>query len=104
AQEDLVAIRRRRSQDHAHQRAAAKWRRTVAIVDCLMPQIPAASGYQVLTFNTQAQPLVPGGWLAGSDTAARARGMQALETLVPADGTSLYNAFAAARALSPQPD
>src|SRR5213082_1197451 len=35
---------------------------------------------------------------------ARARGMQALEALVPADGTSLYNAFAAARGLSPQPD
>ena len=30
--------------------------------------------------------------------------MQALEALVPADGTSLYNAFAAARGLSPQPD
>ena len=102
--EDLVAILRLRNQDDAHKRAAAKWRRAVAIVDWLMTQIPAASSYQILTFNTQAQPLVPGGWLAGSDAAARARGMQALEALVPADGTSLYNAFAAARGLSPQPD
>ena len=30
--------------------------------------------------------------------------MQALETIVPANGTSLYNAFAAARSLTPLPD
>ncbi|TLY74610.1 MAG: VWA domain-containing protein [Gammaproteobacteria bacterium] len=102
--QDLVAIIRLRNQDDAHKRAAAKWRRAVAIVDWLMTQIPAAGSYQILTFNTQAQPLVPGGWLAGSDVAARARAMQALETLVPANGTSLYNAFAAVRTLNPLPD
>ena len=102
--QDLVSILRLRNQDDAHKRAAAKWRRAVAIVDWLVSQMPAAGSYQVLTFNTQAQPLVPGGWLAGSDAAARARAMQALETLVPANGTSLYNAFAAARSLTPLPD
>jgi len=102
--QDLVSILRLRNQDDAHKRAAAKWRRAVAITDWLMTQIPAGSSYQILTFNTQAQPLVPGGWLAGSDVAARARAMQALETLVPANGTSLYNAFAAARSLTPLPD
>ncbi len=103
--EDLVSILRLRNQDDAHKRAAAKWRRAVAVTDWLMSQVPAASSYQVLTFNTQAQPLVPaGGWLAGNDAAARARGMAALEMLVPANGTSLYNAFAAARALRPAPD
>src|SRR6266403_981846 len=73
----LVGILRRRNQADAHKRAAAKWRRAVAIVDWLMVQVPAAGSYQVLTFNTQAQPLVPGGWLAGSDAAARARALQA---------------------------
>ena len=102
--QDLVSILRLRNQDDAHKRAAAKWRRAVAIVDWLMSQMPPAGSYQVLTFNTQAQPLVPGGWLAGSDAAARARAIQALETLVPANGTSLYNAFAAARSLTPLPD
>jgi hypothetical protein len=104
--QDLVSILRLRNQDDAHKRAAAKWRRAVAIVDWLMAQVPAASSYQVLTFNTQVQPLVPGSsaWLAGGDAVARARGMQALETLVPANGTSLYNAFAAARTLNPLPD
>jgi len=102
--QDLVSILRLRNQDDAHKRAAAKWRRAVAIVDWLMTQVPAAASYQVLTFNTRAQPLLPGGWLAAGDAAARARGMQALEMLIPADGTSLYNAFAAARALTPLPD
>jgi hypothetical protein len=102
--QDLVSILRLRNQDDAHKRAAAKWRRAVGIADWLLSQMPAAGSYQVLTFNTQAQPLVPGGWLAGSDAAARARAMQALETLVPANGTSLYNAFAAARSLTPLPD
>jgi hypothetical protein len=102
--QDLVSILRLRNQDDAHKRAAAKWRRAVAIVDWLVSQMPAAGSYQVLTFNTRAQPLVPGGWLAGGDAAARARAMQALETLVPNGGTSLYNAFAAARTLSPLPE
>src|ERR1700739_1728059 len=79
--EDLVAILRLRNQDEAHKRAAAKWRRAVAIADWLITQVPAASSYQVLTFNTQAQPLVPGGWLAGTDAAARARGMQGARPL-----------------------
>jgi len=104
--QDLVSILRLRHQDDAHKRAAAKWRRAVAIVDWLMSQMPAAGSYQVLTFNTRAQPLVSGSpaWLAGGDAAARARAMQALETLVPNGGTSLYNAFAAARTLKPLPD
>jgi len=103
--EDLVSILRLRNQDDAHKRAAAKWRRAVAIADWLMSQVPSGSTYQVLTFNTQAQPLVPGtGWIAASDTAARALGMEALEKIVPANGTSLYNAFAAARTLTPLPD
>ena len=102
--EDLVTILRLRNEDDAHKRAAAKWRRAVAIVDWLMTQVPPNSSYQVLTFNTRVQPLIAGGWQAGSDAAARARGMAALEGLVPADGTSLYNAFAAARAVSPAAD
>ena len=104
--QDLVSILRLRNQDDAHKRAAAKWRRAVAIADWLVSQVPPAGSYQVLTFNTQAQPLVPGStaWVAGGDAAARARAMQTLETLVPAHGTSLYNAFAAARTLNPAPD
>jgi hypothetical protein len=103
--QDLVEILRLRNQDDAHRRAAAKWRRAVAIVDWLVAQVPAASSFQVLTFNTRAQPLLPGGgWVAGSDATARERAMQALELLVPANGTSRDNAVSAVRSLAPLPD
>ena len=103
--EDLVEILKLRNQDDAHKRAAGKWRRAIAVTDWLMSQVPAGSSYQVLIFNTRAQPLIAGGgWAAGGDAVARERGMQALELLVPASGTSLYNAFAAARTLTPLPD
>ncbi|HXY77097.1 MAG TPA: VWA domain-containing protein [Steroidobacteraceae bacterium] len=104
--EDLVTILRMRNQDDAHKRAAAKWRRAVAIVDWLMTQVPAGASYQVFTFNTQAQPLMASapGWIEAGDTSARTQVMEALEKLVPANGTSLYNAFAASGRLSPLPD
>jgi hypothetical protein len=42
--------------------------------------------------------------MKSADVAQRARGLAALDQLVPRDGTSLYNAFAASRTLQPLPD
>jgi hypothetical protein len=105
--EDLVTILRLRNADDAQKRSAAKWRRALDTVNWLTAQIPPASQYQIYTFNTQAQPLLPdlaGKWMGASDAALRARGLINLHALVPADGTSLSNAFAAAKTLSPLPD
>jgi hypothetical protein len=105
--QDVVTVIRFRNEDDAHKRAAAKWRRAVDTVDWLLTQLPPGSQYQILAFNTQAQPLVKdtaGKWLDGADPAALARNLQALNKIVPRDGTSLYNAFSAAKTLSPLPD
>jgi hypothetical protein len=105
--EDLVSVIRLRNTDDATKRAAAKWRRAVAIVDWIATQMPRGSQYQIYDFNVRAEPLVtatPGVWLAGGDAQAVARSMQAVHELVPRDGTSLVNAFAVARTLSPLPD
>lgn len=103
--EDLVTILRMRNLDDAHKRAAAKWRRAVLIVSWLISQVPPGSELQILKFNTRAQPLVPGiKWIAGGDLPQVARLITALQLVVPDGGTSLYNAFAAARSLSPAPD
>ncbi|HET9391618.1 MAG TPA: hypothetical protein VFO44_18370 [Steroidobacteraceae bacterium] len=105
--EDLVSILRLRNADDAQKRAAAKWRRTIDTVTWLATQIPPTSDFQIYTFNTRAQALLPdstGKWLAGGDVAELASGLANLRAIVPADGTSLYNAFDAARALSPLPD
>jgi hypothetical protein len=105
--EDIVSILRLRNADDAQKRAAAKWQRAVETVHWLLTQVPPGSSYQIYTFNTKAQPLLAdsaGKWLAGGDLPQVARGLEVLHTIVPADGTSLYNAFAATRTLSPLPD
>ena len=105
--EDLVSILRLRNSDDDHKRAAAKWRRAVDTVSWLTTQIPPDSQYQIYTFNTKAQPLLPdlaGKWMAAGDAPQLARGLANLHAIVPADGTSLYNAFATTKTLSPLPD
>jgi hypothetical protein len=105
--EDLVTILKLRNSDDAHKRAAAKWRRAVLIVSWLLTQIPPGSQLQIFTFNTKAQPLLAGGggkWIDSGDVPQLARMIQALQQLVPDNGTSLYNAFAAVRTLTPLPD
>ena len=105
--EDIVSILRLRNADDATKRAAAKWQRALETVHWLLTQIPPGSAYQIYTFNTKAQPLLPdsaGKWISGGDLPQIARGLTALQSLVPADGTSLYNAFASSKSLSPWPD
>ncbi|MGH8138935.1 MAG: VWA domain-containing protein [Steroidobacteraceae bacterium] len=105
--EDLVSILRLRNADDSQKRAAAKWRRALDTVNWLATQIPPASQYQIYTFNTKAGPLLPdsaGRWIGAGDVAQLARGLANLHAIVPAAGTSLYNAFAATKTLAPLPD
>ena len=105
--EDVVTVIRMRNFDDARKRTAAKWRRAVETVDWLTTQLPDGSEYQIYTFNTRAQPLLPGtngAWIKSADATQLARGAAALDQIVPRDGTSLYNAFAATKTLSPLPD
>jgi hypothetical protein len=105
--EDLVTILRLRNSDDEHKRNAAKWRRAVDTVTWLTTQLPPESQYQIYAFNTQARSLLPdltGKWIAAGDAPQLARELANLHAIVPADGTSLYNAFASAKTLAPLPD
>ncbi|MBS0422312.1 MAG: VWA domain-containing protein [Proteobacteria bacterium] len=105
--EDLVTILRLRNSDDEQKRNAAKWRRAVDTVTWLTTQIPRDSQYQIYTFNTQAHSLLPdeaGKWIGAGDAPQLARELANLRAIVPAEGTSLYNAFAATKALAPLPD
>ena len=105
--ETLVNVLRLRNMSDAHKREADKWRRTVAISEWLAAHIPETSKFQVYAFNTHAWPLMKnseGKWLNGNDAEALDATMHSLHELVPADGTSLENAFAAINALTPAPD
>jgi hypothetical protein len=103
----LVQVIRLRNMSGSIQRSAEKWTQSVKTVDWLTAQLPVASEYQVITFNTQAKALLPdteGKWLEVANQAQLADVGTALRKLTPSGGTSLENAFVALHKLSPPPD
>ena len=103
----LINVIRLRSMDEALQKQAGKWTRTLDTVDWLTAQLPVNAQFQVMTFNTEAAPVLPGTqtqWLEVADTPKLEAISAALRERVPAGGTSLYNAFEALRALPTPPD
>jgi hypothetical protein len=104
---DLVQILKLRNQGPAARRAAPKWRQALDIADWLSTQFPAGSQFQMYGFNTAAHALVPdsdGKWLDAADPKLLALAVDKLRGTDPIDGTSLINAYAAIRSLSPMPD
>jgi len=105
--EDLVNIILLRNSDEAKRRGAAKWRRAVDTTNWVVTQLPANAQFQIFAYNTRATPVLAssnGAWQNADDPLARSRNIEALNALVPAEGTSLVNAFAAIKSLSPLPD
>ena len=103
----LVQIIRLRNMNESVQRSAEKWTQNLKTVDWLTAQLPVASKYQVITFNTQARAALPGTegkWLEVADQAQLANVGGALRKIIPSGGTSLENAFLALHKLSPPPD
>jgi hypothetical protein len=104
---ELDRILKLRNQSAAIRRASGKWRQTLDIADWLSTQFPAGSRFQMYGFNTAAHSLVvdtDGRWLDPADPKLLQQGVEALRALVPEGGTSLMNAYAAIRSLSPRPD
>lgn len=105
--EDVVNVILLRNSSETAKRAAAKWRRALDTTTWLVTQLPPNSEFQVYGFNTRAAPVLAssaGKWQNSDDPAQRARDLEALRALVPQDGTSLANAFSAAKAMMPRPD
>ncbi len=103
----LVNIIRLRNMPAQVQLRSAKWQRAVATVDWLSTQLPQTSQYQVYAFNTQAAPVLEGTagkWLKVSDREQLNGVVDRLQKLVPAEGSSLANAFEVAARMSPPPD
>ncbi len=103
----LINIIRLRNMSEDIQRQSSKWNRTLNSVNWLTAQLPLASHYQVITFNTQAAPVLPatqGKWLEVADKNQLEKVSTKLRKLTPSGGTSLENAFRALGELSPSPD
>lgn len=105
--EDIVNVIVMRNRSEEQRRAAPKWRRAIDTADWLLTQLPGGSQFQVYGFNTSAQSLVAssgGQWLQAGDARSMSIAIESLRRAYPEGGTSLLNAFAAIRALSPAPD
>jgi von Willebrand factor type A domain len=105
--QDLVNIILLRNSNEAKKRAASKWRRAVETVNWIVAQLPPDAQFQIYGFNTKAEAVVAssgGKWQNANDPLLRSKNVEALSALVPSDGTSLINAFAAVKQLSPLPD
>lgn len=105
--ETLVNVLRMRNLPDVQKMLAPKWQRAVVTTDWLSTQIPPRSNFQIYVFNTQPRALIEGTegqWLNGSDPTSVNGAIQALKRTVPRDGTSLINAFNAAKAFNPAPD
>jgi len=105
--ETVVGAIRRRNLQENEKIQSPKWRQAVATVDWLTTQLPAASKFQVYTFNESAAPLIAetaGIWLNAGDVEQLNQAVARMHKLVPQKGTSLLNAFDVIGAMKPAPD
>jgi hypothetical protein len=104
---DVIEVIKLRNSNEAARRASRKWRRSLDVVDWLTSQMSAGKQFQVYGFSTAAGPILPdtrGRWLSSNDAAQQKELMKTLDSTTPKGGTSLINAFTAARGLVPAPD
>ncbi len=105
--EDIVNAVRRKLFPPEVRVHARKWRQAVKAVDWLTAQMPRDSQYQLYVFDTRARPVLAGTdgvWLEAKDRVSLDKAVTGLRQTAPYGGTSLYYAFAAAKAMNPPPD
>jgi len=88
-------------------RQAEKWRRMVDATRWLIANLPPESRFQLLLFSSDARAILPdseGQWLEAGDGGTVQSVLGKLDDIAPEQGTSLINAFIAAKQLSPRPD
>jgi hypothetical protein len=105
--EDIVNAVRRRLLPPETRVRARKWRQAVKAADWLAAELPRDAQYQIYAFNTRAWPVLPGTqgvWQDAKDGARLDKAIAILRETAPDQGTSLYQAFAAAAAMNPEPD
>ncbi len=101
--ETIVNIILRRNLDKNIQQKAPKWQRVLRTVDWLLANLPAESQVRIVSFNTAAGS-ISSKWVKIKDNAGVNRMRDELRRRIPHGGTSLYQAFATVRAISPRPD
>src|SRR4051812_238404 len=96
--QDLVNVILLRNSDESKKRAASKWRRAIDTTNWIVTQLPPDAKFQIYGSNRKPGPVsgTPAGkWQDANDPITRSRNIEALNKLVPQEGTSLINAFSA---------
>ncbi|MDF3127933.1 VWA domain-containing protein [Kiritimatiellaeota bacterium B1221] len=103
--ETVVDVLRIRNLPREEQKSAPKWIQARRTVDWLLSQIPSEGEFQVVVYNQTAASLFPKvGWASAGDSELRKQASESLAEMVPEGGTSLFQAFTFAGAMSPPPD
>ena len=103
----IVNIIRRRNMDDVAKRRSWKWQQALATVDWISARFPQGSEYQIFTFNTSVEPVLPESkwkWLQVNDIDQLNRAIDEMKRVIPAGGSSLAKALAAINRMSPKPD
>ena len=105
--QDLVNVILLRNSDESKKRTAAKWRRAIDTTNWIVTQLPPDAKFQIYGFNGKAEPVIAGTqgqWQDANDPLVRSRNIEALNRIIPQEGTSLVNAFLAVKSMNPMPD
>jgi hypothetical protein len=105
--EIIVNVIRRKLMNPATRKNAPKWQRALRSLHWLIANLRPGKRFQIYQFNTKAQALVAGTqgkWLSTDNTKVLSAALSASRQLAPLGGTSLHQAFEAAKQLSPKPD
>jgi hypothetical protein len=105
--ETVVNIIRLRNMPPERRIQSTKWQQAVNIVEWIAARLPRSTQFQAYAFDTAPRPLVKdtgGRWLSAGDSVQIPLALKALRSTAPTGGTSLHNAFAVIRELSPAPD
>ena len=103
----VLGIILKRNLADAQKKKAKKWQQAIATVSWLTANLPATSKFQIYTFNETAAPVLEGTektWLDGRDVGSLKSAITRLQQVIPQKGTSLLNAFQAAKEMQPPPD
>ena len=105
--ETIVNIVRRRNMRDSLKVQAPKWRRTTAIAQWVIANLPTSSDFQVLSFNEDVSPVVGediNQWYEVVDKVSVAQAVDGIGKIVPENGTNLNRVFEIAMSMTPRPD
>jgi hypothetical protein len=105
--QSIVNIIRRRNMSDQLKRTAPKWQRAVEISQWVIANLPLSSDFQVMSFNTQINPVLGdelNQWHEVSDRKALQEAIAGIAKIIPEQGTNMAMVFKAAMDMQPRPD